>query len=77
VKDLVVSAQQIPTTQRSQQSSAVSNNSSFVQQEAVPTLGKEQKTFGFIDTHIIRALHENNPWQERTQAIEQLEQQIS
>ncbi len=33
--------------------------------------------FGMIDISIVRALNENNPWQERTQAIEQLETQVN
>jgi hypothetical protein len=40
-------------------------------------LPETRLAFGFIDGQIIKSLNENNPWQERTMAIEQLEQQIT
>jgi len=33
--------------------------------------------FGMIDASIVKSLNENNPWQERTQAIEQLESHVN
>ena len=43
----------------------------------VPEIVEVKPTFGIVDPQVIRNLNENNPWQERTAAIEQLEQCIN